>query len=1188
MTAKLLFLSVAAVAAIGAAGATDVYCVPMSRKTPRADGVIEAGEYAGAMMFSGAADWRGAYIAGKEAVTDPRRTECAVTWTEDALFIAVRSRTAPGGVLKTVGSADAVLGADSLEFWFNPPAEARNAEFARFGQFQLIADSTGRTYSRHHNPGYGLPARHWNTAGMKIANCLHGDIWDFEIMLPASVFGAARMEPGDWGAVLGRNFRTGKQMQATYMPFRALGGYAVTSEYPVLRLVRAGGAVPFGGEMELLPRGARVPVPGNITVRVRAETPVPAGRYRRFFATRCVPAGYFGVQQGAAHDGRQSLLLFWHATGKNIFRNFNSGKIVEPGEEAVISVNVSQNELELYFDGERLGRLEIPGGADPDALGDFLLGGGTGDAEVLSCRVSSGLLSPAEIKACAQGDRSVAGTLKWYPSMTVMAAALSFPEELTGAGAPRLSVKDSSGRAVGEWTLPRPGTFAVTGKAGRRMVVVHDKIRLLPEGRLAPGRYQATLTAGGADVIKKDFVAADYPWFGTQIGRDDILLPGFEPVKASGSRIECVGRVYEIGANGLPAEIWSLGRQILAAPVALYAVRGGAARPLEGAGRLKKPAVAPSSGTRAVYEADARGYSLRGTVEQDGLLRLDLSFPRTPAVDRLYMDIVVKKEFAELFHACGEGIRSNPAGFVPPGTGKVFGSRQIPQNHADNFIPYCWVGTDDRGVCYAADSDRGWSHCAERDAVELLRSGNGDVTIRLNILNSTPQGAGREVTLCLQASPVKPMPRGWRAWADTYSYPCTRAMRNLASNPTWGCYIVGMARYPTFMDFGHVRKLAETVRTGKIDNDYKAAWIARCEEAMVKTPEKVRWLARKSPEAARKTLRDHVNAEFHYAQSLHGRPNPVLYYYTCDADPCEGLYELEAMADEWGRYTSVYGSHQDYAAYYLDKMLEAGMGGVYNDNAFFRCNYDWVAGDAWIDGEGEVHPSFSLWALREHARRQVVAMVKRGLDPWLAIHHTNANILPALGFATNTMGMEWKYGRSDYQERYSPDYIRTVNQGLQGGFYPTSLEGIFEVDGPAERTRVSRTMFAALLPHEIRPTLQYTCDWRQYEKIMTSMMEFGIAGDDCSYTAYWDRANPVRWNDDSVLVSVYRRGGRLLCVIGSYADADVELRLSLASGAAILSARDVETGAGIGVSGGVATLPLKRRDFALVEMDVQR
>lgn len=1166
--------------------AAETYGVPSARRIPVADGVIQKGEYDGAMTFKGAADWRLAYVMHKDMnpPIDPRQTEFAITWSESSMFIAVRSATAPGGILKTVGKNDPLVMADSLEFWFNPPPAARNAEFARFGQFQLLVDSTGRTYARQHNPGYGLPARQWKIDGVKVANSIHGDLWDCEIEIPAAAFGAERLSPGDWGIVPGRNFRTGKSIQATYAPFRALGGYAVTAEYPVFRLVRGGNAVPFGGAPELMPQDVRVTVPGNVTVKVRAATPVPAKKYRRFFSTRCVPAGYFGVQQGATHEGRQDLLLFWHVNGKKEYKNLLNSKVPAPGEESVISVNVRESGFELYLDGERLGELAAPEPIDAAALGGLGLGGGTGDAEILSCRVSARTLTSEEIKADAQGDRALAGTLKWYPSETLLAAALSFPENTMRDGAPELRVADSDGKEVGRWSLPRKGTFVVTGKGKRRMVSVHDKIPLAGGARLKPGRYRAVLTAGNprTEVMVKDFVSEDYPWFRTDIGRADILLPGFEPLVASGQEIRCVGRSYRFGGNGLPAEVWSLGRQILAAPVALTCERDG--RKVDAFGGKTKFAFGKAGQTAVEYVGGNANLRVKGRVEQDGLIRLDLGFGELPAADRIYMDIPVKREFATLFHATGEGIRSNPAGFVPAGTGRVFGSRAIPQTHVDNFIPYCWVGTDDRGICYAADSDRGWRHCGERDAVELHRSENGDVTIRLNLINGASAGNAREITVCLQASPVKPMPKGWRSWMDTYvDVPCTRAMRNLASNPTWGCYIVGMARYPTFMDFDHVRKLAETIRTGKIDEEYKAKWIARCEEAMERSPEKVRWLAKKSPDEARKTLRAHVNAEFHYARMLYGKPNPVLYYYTCNADPCEGLYELEVLADEWGKYTAVYGSHQDYAVYYLDKMLEAGMGGVYNDNAFFRCNYDWVTGDAWIDDNGDVHPSFSLWALREHTRRQVVTMVQRGLDPWLTIHHTNANILPALGFATNTMGMEWKYGNSDYQDRYTPDYIRAVNQGLQGGFYPTSLEGIFEVKTPEERTRLTRTMFAALLTHEVRPTLQYSCDWRLYEKVMTKMMAFGIAKDDCTYTAYWNDLNPVVCSDKDVIVSVYSRGRRMLALCGSWADGDRNVVLSLKSGA-IAAAKDAETDAPLKVKDGKAAITIPRHGFAIVEL----
>jgi hypothetical protein len=68
-----------------------------------------------------------------------------------------------------------------------------------------------------------------------------------------------------------------------------------------------------------------------------------------------------------------------------------------------------------------------------------------------------------------------------------------------------------------------------------------------------------------------------------------------------------------------------------------------------------------------------------------------------------------------------------------------------------------------------------------------------------------------------------------------------------------------------------------------------------------------------------------------------------------------------------------------------------------------------------------------------------------------------------------------------------------------------------------------------------------------------------------------------------VLVSVYRRGKRLMCVIGSWADGDVELVLKPRAGR-VASAKNAETGKALEVRSGTAVLPLKHRDFALVEL----
>ena len=307
--------------------------------------------------------------------------------------------------------------------------------------------------------------------------------------------------------------------------------------------------------------------------------------------------------------------------------------------------------------------------------------------------------------------------------------------------------------------------FAVDG-GGKTLTLLRKK---LPLGvKLPEGEYLAAVLGEGDDVLtEKEFCVKNYEWCGTSLGKEDRLLPGFTPVKADGASLSCVGRTYKLSANGLPEEIFADGEQILAGPVALHASRGGKVRTLSGSGKVASRRI---SDTRAEYEAKAKGYVVRGSLEQDGLLRFTLEFSRLPALDRLWLEIPVKKEFATLFHACGEGVRANPAGFVSKDEGVAFKSRDIPQTHVSNFIPYCWVGTDTRGIAYAADTDIGWVHTGKRDAVEVVRKADGSVSIVLNLLNDVSGGIAPKIELALMASPVKPMPKGWRGWSDGFGY----------------------------------------------------------------------------------------------------------------------------------------------------------------------------------------------------------------------------------------------------------------------------------------------------------------------------------------------------------------------------------------------------------------------------------
>lgn len=1194
-----------------------VYDVPSAGRAPVIDGAVAPGEWEPALR-----------IVGAGTPVDARRAEIAFAWDAAHLYVCATSETAPRNRLATSSASrpgtTRIVMDDSLELWFDPPKTLRNAdETKRFGSFQLIVNHRGDTYGCHHNPGYGLPARDWKLDAVKRAWSVTNDTWTIELAFPASAFGLAAFTPFDLPLLAVRNFRLQHGIQAPFL--RPGGGFMDAAHYPTLRLSRsatgrtvdrrpdglapfvwntpeanivaeggrrdgdiapyqgAGGSQVKGGRRDGaaapckgLVKGVKIPVPGAILLRTKTAGKMTKKGWRRYFSTAYRPSGYFGFQEDT-QNGR-ALLFFAH--------HFKDAPAVNrrlrcpaDGRDAVLAVNFEPKKITYYLNGVKQGETDLPMDLTATALGDLTLGGGAEGLDIKDWTLYRRTLSDAEVKAFSQGDTPVTGTLAWYPSINALVADVTCNGAVLAC--PSLAWRVTRRGEADAPPLATGGLTLADGFGGGELTLLRKRLQLgvdLPEGD-----YIAALTRPGEDdaLLEAPFTVRRYAWFGNDLGKEDRLLPGFTPVAADGPALRCVGRVYEIGANGFPARITADGEQILAAPLELRAEKGGRRWRLAGRGGVTSRT---TSATRAEYAAAGDGYTVKGSLEQDGLLRFTVDFARTPDADRVWLDIPLKKEYATLFHACGEGVRANPAGFVPAGTGVVFKSRDIPQTHVSNFIPYCWVGTDTRGICYAADTDLGWAHGTAHDAVEILRGKDGTVAIRLNLLNAPfAAGGARSIELALMASPVKPMPKGWRGWADGFGYGGRgRTSCALASPPYWGNYTGWASRYPAWADFGYVRKLDEAVRTGTIDMAYVNAWIDR---VCASDSDQTAWVNGKTPKAKRDYVRAHTLAAFYTARGLFGKDNPTLYFYTCDADSAARLAEYPAFRGEWAQARVSVPSYADYAIWYLDRMVEAGMRGVYDDNTFICCNFNWATGEAKVDAEGKIHPSFGIWNCREYRRRQANVLVAHGHYPWITVHHTNGNILPVLGFASNSMGMEWKYGPGDFQPRFSPDYIRAVCQGLQGGLYPTVLDGLTGLGGrekSAERTRVTRTMLASLLVHEVRPTLQRGSDAALVRATLQRLVDWGVGEEDCVYTAYWDGANPVSVSSADVLVSVYRRGSKLLAVCANWAPEAREAWLTVKG---LSSATDAETGAALAVSGGTVTLSLERHGFALLELD---
>ena len=916
--------------------------------------------------------------------------------------------------------------------------------------------------------------------------------------------------------------------------------------------------------------------PGAVSFWMRVAEPLPKEKsYRRFFGTIFKSSGYIYFQE--QRDGGFLIGAQYFGPENKAGKNLLIGRRPQPGQWMHVTINFQQDSIEVYMNGIRRGNMQHKLDMDLSKAGGALVA----NASFADLAIYSRPLTAAEITMLSQGDKLVTGAISWYQSLNSPVADLvldckSVPEKKL-----LLQIRNEKDKVLERITLDFNKAFSRV-ENGHEMAILHEVLPL--SQKLADGKYSFFLAKTDSDspLYERAFEVRNYPWLGNKIGKADRLLPGFTPLKRNGSTLSAVLKDMTLGNNGLPEIVNANGGAVLARPVEIVAEANGKSL----AWNCQPPKFTGESDTLIAaenqLECDALKIQAQIRMEQDGLLRYDwkLAKGNGPLPSRLYVDIPVRKDVATLYHAIGEGLRHNPAGFVPKGEGRIFGSRSVPQTHFDSFLPYIWVGDDYRGICYAADWDKGWCHTKERDGVELIRENDGTVVIRLNLLNSPAKlQADNTITFALLASPVKPMPDGWRGWRDAFTNKGTQLSRAMYSNFYWGSFYTWTSRYPAFHDFGYWDKLFETQRSGVVDKQYVNSWVERLMNAYG-TPETV-WLNSKTKDEARSYISSHTQAAFNLMAGLYKHQDKsIVYCYTCDAESTAKLPEFPVMGDEWKGGLMLNESYVDYAIYYLDKMLEHGFKGLYNDNVFLSGGNSWATGGAWIDETGTVHPSLGLWRCREFNRRQAVAMMDRGIKPWITAHHTNTNILPTIGFVTNTMGMEWKYGSNDFQERFTSDYIRAVCSGVQGGCFPTVLDGITGAKTQEQKDWATRTMLASLIPHEVQPTCPRSSNYKIIATVLDKFYDFGTWKDECVVYNFWDGKSPVKCSNDDLKHVTYQIGNEVLTFVGSFAGGDCDATIDY--GRPVADAKDDENGQPLGVAGTKVQFTLKKHDFIFI------
>jgi len=657
-------------------------------------------------------------------------------------------------------------------------------------------------------------------------------------------------------------------------------------------------------------------------------------------------------------------------------------------------------------------------------------------------------------------------------------------------------------------------------------------------------------------------------WAGEKGGVPEPWTPvSVAKVDAGDTTVGVWGRTYGFADAALPISVKAGGKELLAAPIQLTGQINGLPITWHKGGHWLFGADDAQATVSAWQSSDDVTVDTSIRIEYDGLVRVGLTVvPRagkSPKLDRLWLEIPLKREFAGLYH------------YFPGAWGSAANSGAVPgEGLSLPFKPFVWLGDEARGLGWFAESDQGWRPQPADRALELMPQ-EGATVLRVRLLDSATSLPAVFV-FGLQATPVKPWPKDFHERRIWHASELGVGVTLPVPKEWWLCH-------RAFPDRDPLPKLDRARALGVKTVVFHEDWVPIQNYPVT------------YPETAFKEIVD----------ACHRRGMKVLVY--------EG-YELSPLAPEWaelhedvltknakGAFESYWVRPPDqrdyrvcYNSVWRDRLAERiewamdryGFDGLYLDSTIMPtacCNERHGCG--YRAPDGALHPTYPIFAVRALMQRLYRTVHARG--GMISAHQSTCCVTPTLAFADAYWDGEQLTSGSHANEPLKALSLETFRAEFMGRNYGVPCE-FLAYERPPQWT-IDQALAVSLL----NDVLVRPCGLAKLETvspIWDAMTRFDV--DSAAWHPYWERPAVATVRPDSVKVSIYAHAasfwkkGRALAVVSNLSPdtpATAEVALDLARlGVAGDAATDALTREKIPCGGGRFTVPLAPQRMRLV------
>ena len=747
------------------------------------------------------------------------------------------------------------------------------------------------------------------------------------------------------------------------------------------------------------------------------------------------------------------------------------------------------------------------------------------------------------------------------------------------------------GRRVDEATVDHapswPERFCVgpygkgLGRQGGRttigLVAAYGRTLNDAEIRALAGDRLPDLKTGAAPIAAKRVVGKPTPWL--QAGRprlglealaSDTVLPPWTPVKLDGDNVSILGRRYSFGEAGIMDSALSQGKELLAGPIALRVGAGSAARDLS----FSTPrAIGGKSQGRVTLrreagDAGAAQARLDCRVAYDGLIWCELTIRQHDdhAPDSVTLGIPLRAEAARFIHYVGAPHR--------------YESQDLPRNSyskslADapgtvlesGFRTTVWIGNNDRGLLWCAESDQCWWPKDRPDAIRVTRAEDGTAALTLRMITARPPKNDGAIVFRFgfMATPVKPMPAGWRAWTFSAQYDGRRG-------DCRGSHLIYWPDQWRFMSLDpEPHRAVNAQKTQRrVEADHKAGrriipyWTRL--HAVTKGGDKV------VPDSDRDMLREW--------RTTPNRPGGgSSQFFRCSTTSGWADY-LVWCGEEWAS-------------------LMGRLDGVYIDETQPIPNSRGASGGGYDALDGARRPTFEFFGSRRMYQRMMYNTLQRNGRPVVSVAHCSAtHTMQCLSvftvmfigeqyysgyFAKNPELLPPKDDRVYYYSYALPmDRLRAECFWGQWGAVMLWLPCLKNQKDIMTNPLTTRDMLSRVMQADMLVWPLF-CNLDEVHKTWRFRREFGVGARDVHFVPYWE--NKVLTPDrDGVVVGYYRAADRWLALVSNLNRHPETVRIAFHN-VPVRAVKNAETGDAVPFTRRGVTLSLRRNDYLALLID---